>query len=131
MDKRVTHIAIFVGDAIEKILSGKKTVEGRFSVSKIAPYGKVKKEDIILLKKAGGEIIGQAEVDNVLYFDNLDGQKIGKLRKEHGEEMRMDDNFWQDKQKSRCASIIFLKSPRRYLTPLSYHKLDRRAWLAM
>jgi predicted transcriptional regulator len=131
MEKRVTHIAIFVGDAIERILSGEKTVEGRFSISKIAPYGKVKKGDIILLKQTGAKIIGQVEVDNVLYFDQLDGQKIGRLRKEYSDEMKMNDNFWQDKQRSCYASIIFLKNPRKYLTPLNYHKSDRRAWLTM
>lgn len=129
MQKLITHIAIFVGDAIENIITGKKTVEGRFSYARYIPYGAIKKGDLILLKQSGGPIIGQVEVENVLYFDNLDGEKIGKLRREYGEEMVMNDLFWSDKQKSRYATIVFLTHPRRYLTPLSFHKHDRRAWV--
>ncbi len=131
MQKPITHIAIFVGDAIENIIAGKKTVEGRFSHDRHIPYGAIKKSDIILLKQSGGPIIGQAEVENVLYFDNLDGEKIGKLRREYGEEMAMNDLFWSDKQKSRYATIVFLIRARRYLTPLSFHKHDRRAWVVV
>lgn len=130
-EDRLSHMAVFVGPAIEQILAGKKTVEGRFSLSQIPPFQKVKKGDIILLKQSGGKIIGQAEVDNVLFFDKLDGEKIGKLRKEYSQEMMMPDEFWQRKQTARYGSIIFLKSSRKYLTPLDYKKTDRRPWVVL
>ena len=123
------HIGVFVGDAIENILSGKKKIEGRFSIARLAPYAKVKKGDIILLKPSGGKIFGQVEADNVLYFENLDGEKLGKLRREYGEDLAMPDEFWQSKAKARYATIIFLKNPRRYLSTLSCAKRDRRGWM--
>lgn len=125
------HLAIFVGEAIEKILKSEKTIEGRFTIDKISPFGKIKMGDEILLKQAGGNIYGRVEVDNVLFYDNLNGEAVGKLRREYGREMSVDDNFWREKASSRCASIIFLKKPERFLAPLKNKKKDRRSWVVL
>lgn len=123
------HLAIFVGNAIEDILSGKKTMESRFSLGKIIPYEEVVKDDIILLKKSAGDIIGQAVVDNVLYYDNLKPQSVAILRKEYSAELCVSEEFWQRKAKSKYATLIFLKKPKRFVIPLKFHKKDRRPWL--
>ncbi|KKQ35404.1 MAG: hypothetical protein US51_C0006G0001, partial [Microgenomates group bacterium GW2011_GWA2_37_6] len=52
------HLAIFKGDGAEKILTGKKTIESRFSKNKIAPYGVVSAGDLVYMKLSGGAIIG-------------------------------------------------------------------------
>jgi hypothetical protein len=123
------HIAIFVGDAIEKILSGKKTMESRFSAHKVIPYGEISKDDLILLKKSGGDIVGQVIVDNVLCYDNLKPESISVLHKEYSKELNVNDIFWQKKVKSKYATLIFLKKPQRYVTALKYKKKDRRPWV--
>lgn len=125
------HLAIFIGDAIEKILRGEKTIEGRFSLEKILPYNEIKKGDEILLKQSGGNIVGTVRVDNVLFYDNLDGESVGKLRKEYGEEMAVDDSFWRAKARARYASIIFLTKPERFLALLKDRKKDRRPWVVL
>ena len=125
------HIAIFSGDAIEKILSGKKTMESRFSLGRIIPYGVVAKDDIILLKQSGGDIIGKTIVDNVLYYDHLKPQSIAILRKEYCEELCASDEFWQKKAKSNYATLIFLKNPERFVTPIKFRKKDRRPWVVL
>ena len=127
----MTHLAIFIGDAIEKILKGEKTVEGRFSLDKIPPYGMIKKGDEIFLKQSGGSILGKVEVDNVLFYENLDGETIGKLRKEYNPEMCADDKFWTDKASARYASLIFLNNSQRFLAPLKNKKKDRRSWVVL
>jgi len=123
------HIAIFIGPAIENILSGKRTMESRFSLGKIIPYGAVAKDDIIFLKKSGGDILGKAIVDNVLYYDHLRPESIAILRKEYSKELCVSDEFWQLKAKSKFATLIFLKKPERFLVPLKYKKKDRRPWV--
>ena len=125
------HLAVFVGDAVEKILKGEKTVELRLALSKIAPYGQIKKEDAILLKESGDKVLGQVSVDNVLFYENLDGEMIGRLRKEYTTETGLPDEFWQRKANARYASIIFLKNPRRFLTPLKIKKKNRRPWIIL
>ncbi|OGD65970.1 hypothetical protein A3F08_00630 [Candidatus Berkelbacteria bacterium RIFCSPHIGHO2_12_FULL_36_9] len=125
------HLAIFVGDAIEKILKGEKTIEGRFNIDKILPYNKIQKGDEVLLKQSGRDIIGVIEVENVLFYENLDGEAIGKLRKEYGKELAVGDDFWRQKAKARYASLIFLKCPKRFLAPLKSQKHDRRTWVLL
>ena len=123
------HIGIFVGDAIEKILSGRKTIESRFSLAKILPYGSVFKDDIILLKKTGGDIVGQVIVDNVLYYDDLTPTLVSSLKDKYQDQISADENYWARKSKSRFGTLIFLKSPKRYVLPLKFKKHDRRPWL--
>ena len=125
------HLAIFIGDAIEKILKGEKIIEGRFTIDKIPPYLVVSKGDIIFLKQSGEKIIGQAEVENVLFYEGLTGESIGKLRKEYSKEMCVSDKFWQEKVNSKYASIIFLTNPTRFLAPIKNKKKDRRSWVLL
>ena len=125
------HLAIFIGDAIEKILKGEKIIEGRFTIDKIPPYLVVSKGDIIFLKQSGEKIIGQAEVENVLFYEGLTGESIGKLRKEYSKEMCVSDIFWQEKVNSKYASIIFLTNPTRFLAPIKNKKKDRRSWVLL
>ncbi|TSC94694.1 MAG: hypothetical protein Athens101428_209 [Candidatus Berkelbacteria bacterium Athens1014_28] len=125
------HIAIFVGNATQKILAGEKTMESRFSLHKVLPYSEVAKDDIIFLKKSGGDIVGQAVVDNVLYYDNLKPQTVEILKKEYDKELATSEEYWQKKAKSRFATLIFLKKPEKFLSPMKYKKKDRRPWVVI
>jgi len=125
------HLAIFVGSAIDDILSGKKTIESRFSLGRVLPYGQVSKDDVILLKKSGGEVFGQVIVDNVLYYDNLTKESIKILRKEYDRGLCTSDDYWFSKSKSRFGTLIFLKNPERFLSPIKIHKTDRRPWVIL
>jgi len=125
------HLAIFVSDYIDKILRNQKTIESRFSLNKVAPYLVVSKGDEILLKQSGGMIVGKVEVDNVLYYDNLTGEKIGKLRKEYNSEICANDTYWQEKSSAKYATLIFLVKSQRFLTPLKDSKKDRRSWVVL
>ena len=123
------HIAIFVGSAIEDIFSGRKTIECRFSQNRVLPYGEIAKDDIILLKKSAGDIIGQVIVDNVLCYDNLNVKSIEVLKKEYFNSAAMGEEFWRAKKQSKFGTIIFLKKPRRFVFGIKFRKKDRRPWL--
>src|SRR3990172_11193313 len=124
------HLAVFDDrNIIEKILKEEKRVEGRFSRKKMLPYDKIKKGDIIYLKESGGLIFGQAEVNNVLFYDNLTPEMISKIRKEYQEDLCVSENFWQKHGKSKFVTLIFLKNPER-IFPTKYKKKDRRGWVA-
>ncbi len=128
------HLAVFVGNSAEKILSGEKTVDGRFSRNRIPPFGCVARGDKILLKPAGENIVGEVEVENVLYFNNLTPEKIDKIKDEWGRMMVMSDSFWLERLKASYASLIFLTKPRKYLLPEKSPKIkkgDRRSWVLL
>jgi len=126
------HLAIFSSkEYIEAILKRTKTIEGRLSKDKIAPFGIIGHGDIILLKLKGGMVFGQVEVDNVLFYENLTGEIVGKLRKEYSGEMLVDDEFWTQHANARYATLVFLNNPKRYLAPLKVVKKDRRPWVVL
>jgi ASC-1-like (ASCH) protein len=124
------HLAIFnEKEIIEKILNEEKTIEARLSRDKLLPYERIKKGDEIYLKESGGKIRGKVGVDNVLFYDHLSPEMIGKLRKEYNKEISIDDKFWENHGKSKYASLIFLKNPQRFISPVKFRKKDRRGWI--
>ncbi|MBM2820760.1 MAG: hypothetical protein HW405_520 [Candidatus Berkelbacteria bacterium] len=123
------HLAIFLKGTAEKILSGKKRVEVRLSLSKILPYLSVCKNDEIYLKNSGGKIIGKVTVDNCLYYENLSQAMVADLKNNYFQSATVSNEFWDAKKKAKFASIIFLKNPHKFLTPVVYKKHDRRAWI--
>lgn len=125
-----THLAIFIGDAIEDILTGRKTIECRLSQKKVAPYGFIKRDDLIYLKQAGEPIVGEVTVDNVLFF-TTDEHGLTSLRRKYQKNIQAPRSFWKDHDRARYATLIWLKNPRRYLTPLRHDKRDRRAWVVL
>ena len=114
---------------IEKIIKGEKTIELRFSRTRHMPYQKIKRGDIVLLKPVHGHIIGQVEVENVLFYDNLTPEAIGKMRQEYGKDAEVGDDYWQKKSKSKYATLLFMRHPERYIIPLKSAKKDRRHWV--
>lgn len=126
----VRHLAIFTAASrIDRILGGQTSIEIRLTQDRIAPYGVIGKHDVIFLKESGGLILGEVEVDNVLFFDNLDGETVGKLRRQYGQELAQSDNFWL--KPARFATVIFLTKPKRYVTPMRFRKRDRRPWILL
>lgn len=124
-----THLAVFSSkQTVEAILKGQKTLEIRFSLTRQEPYKAVHRDDIVLIKSSHGEIVGQAEVENVLYYDKLTPEQVARLRKEHSKEAMLADEYWQKKSKSRYATVIFLRHPERFITPLKNPKHDQRPW---
>lgn len=122
------HLAIFSkAEQIRRILEGKTSIEVRLTQGRIPPYGSIAKHDKVFLKAAGGLILGEVEVDNVLFFDNLDGETLGKLRRQYSQELGLEDGFWL--KVARFATVIFLKKPKRYITPMKFRKHDRRPWV--
>jgi len=123
------HLAIFNDKGIEKILQGKKVMEVRFSLSRIPPYEAIKKRDEILLKQSGGKILGKVTVDNVLFYENLDGEMLGRIRREYEKDLQVEEKFWESHCHARYATLIFLTKPQRFLAPLKSDKKDRRPWV--
>lgn len=126
------HLAIFNNHLADKVLSGEKTVDFRFSQVKIAPYLKIMKGDIVLIKNVGQAVSGQVEVDNVLYYDDLFPVKIKQIKNDYLKRSAItNQDFDKLRQGAKYLSIIFLKNPHRYIAPPKVHKSDRRGWAVL
>src|SRR5713226_860390 len=62
------HLAVLVEPYLQYILDGKKTVESRFSSRRSTPYRRVRRGDIILLKRAAGPVVGLCQVSEVWFY---------------------------------------------------------------
>ncbi len=126
------HLAIFNGDAIEKILAGKKTIEARFSKTKMIPFAKVSAGDCVLMKQSGGEIIGQFTIEKVVFWDNLSSDDFCLLKKLYSREINVSQHFWDEKQEARYATLMFISESVRFLTPpAKFEKKDLRSWVVL
>ncbi len=126
-----THLAIFVGDAITKILHGEKTVDVRLSQVMSPPFRRVMSGDTILLKQSSGSIVGEAQADNVLYYDHLTPETVQDLKNRYGAAIAMPEQFWQNKATARYATVIFLKNPKHLVGIVPMQKNDRRGWVVL
>jgi adenylate kinase family enzyme len=124
------HLAIFVEPYLEFVLEGKKTVESRFSVNRVAPYGRVGENDVIFLKRAGGPIVGICEVTNA-WFYKLGPDSFGEIATRFGRAIcPVGEEFWEERRHAEYATLIKLGRVHR-TEPLAFPKKDRRGWVVL
>ncbi len=124
------HLAIMSKGYIEKILSGEKSIESRFSVNRISPFGKIKAGEKVYLKETGKPVSASFEVESVLFFSDLDKGKITEIRAKYGNQICAEEDFWQIKQQARYATLIFVKNPKR-VKPFKVEKSNRSAFMSV
>lgn len=124
------HLAVLVEPYLRYILEGKKTVESRFSERRIAPYGNVQRDDVILLKRSGGPILGLCQVSNRWYYE-LDPPSWNEIRIEFSKMLcAQDPEFWRQRASAEFATLISLRNVLK-IQPIKYSKNDRRGWVVM
>ncbi len=126
------HLAIFKGEAGEWILSGKKTIESRFSRVKNPPFGLISRGDLVYIKPSGKEIIGQFRVKKVIFYDGLSGEDLARIKKEYGRDLAVDKTYWSNRSYCRYATLIFIGDSSRFITsPIKIKKTDLRGWVVL
>lgn len=118
------HVAIMNSKiaSIDDILSGKKTIESRWSKNKVAPWGRVHPNDVIYFKQSGGSVLAKAEVEKVRQFEKKDFFQIEKLFE--------FPKIWA-KNKNYCV-LMWLKNPKK-VSPFKINKSgfgSAAAWLS-
>lgn len=126
------HLAIFKGNGGELILSGKKTVESRFSKRKDPPFGIVSTGDLVYIKPSGKDLIGQFRVQKVIFYDGLDQQDIKEIKLKYGRNIVADSEYWKNKKDAKYGTLIFIGASSQFLTsPIRVPKKDLRGWMVM
>lgn len=124
------HIAILVEPYLKYILDGKKTVESRFSERRIAPYGSVQREDVILLKRSSGPIVGLCQVADIWYYQ-LNPKSWQEIRNDFSRMLcAQDPAFWRQRESAEFATLMRLRNVIE-ITPIKYPKSDRRGWIVL
>ena len=106
------HIAILSKEKkfLDKILSGEKKIESRWYVHKKPPYNSIKRAEIIYFKESGQPIKIKAEVEQVLFIENLNIEKIKQIIKKYGKEICINMDYLNDIKDKKYCTLIFLKN---------------------
>lgn len=96
---------------IDRILSGRKLIETRWSKNKIVPYNKISQDDTIYFKDSGGLVRARATVKKVIQFENLTTAKTKEIIGKYGKEIDVTDyNDLSWASGKNFASLIWLKN---------------------
>jgi hypothetical protein len=124
------HLAVFVEPYLDHVLAGRKTVESRFSAHRLPPFGQLQRGDVLLLKRAGGPVVGICRVGGV-WFYRLEPNSWSEIRGRFGPQLCVnDDQFWQDRRYASYATLMQLEDVRT-LDPVQIPKRDRRGWVVL
>ena len=125
------HIAILSHKSVlDKILSGEKTVESRFSRVKGVPFGQVSAGDTIYFKLSGGPVLGRARVASVEEHENLNPRRIEELARQYARELAISVDFLARKLESKFATLIFLEEVGP-CDPWTYKQEGRSGWIIL
>jgi ASC-1-like (ASCH) protein len=97
----------------EKIISGKKTIESRWYMTRRAPWGRIRKGETVYFKE-GKYVSVKATVSDVLQTE-VDNRKIKELLEKYSKKLGIADIqsvFSRRKNKKYCI-LVFLADARR------------------
>ena len=103
-------------DLLGDILVGTKTIESRWYVNKVAPWGKIQAGDVVYFKESGRPVTAKAKVEKVLQFENLSESVVQEIIDKYGTKIapgtsREEFLAWATEQKNkRYCILIFLKN---------------------
>jgi ASC-1-like (ASCH) protein len=122
------HLAVLVEPYLEYLFAGKKTIESRFSIHRIAPFEKVQQDDVVLLKRSGGPVVGLALVGKAEFFHLA--RSTWTEVKSYSLEICADAEFWRSRRNKRYGTLLHI-SAIVSMKPFQIDKADRRAWVVL
>ncbi|HKQ09498.1 MAG TPA: ASCH domain-containing protein [Blastocatellia bacterium] len=124
------HLAVFVEPFLQYVLDGSKKIESRFSSVRCAPYQSVRKDDVILLKRAGGPVVGICRVANAWFYE-LEPGSLDAIKQQYADALcAQDPSFWEDRKKALFATLMRIQNVQA-IQPLVIEKRDRRGWVVL
>lgn len=122
------HMALMIEPYLSYILSGKKTIESRFSMKKNTPWNRVAVGDAIILKHSGGEIVGIFEASKVQFIQIESNYNLLEIKKQFNKQLCIEDDFWDQKKNSKYATLISISNLYTF-SPFSLHTKNRQSWI--
>jgi hypothetical protein len=123
------HLAVLIEPFLGYILQGRKTVESRFSKHCIAPYQRIEKGDLVLLKAAAGPVVGYFTAAWI-QCSELDEGSLADVQTRYAQAICADEEFWRSRAGKRYVTLVGVEEPRA-LPPIKVAKSDRRGWIVL
>lgn len=124
------HLGIFSQPFLTLMLDGKKTIESRFSKNKIAPFDKISKYDIVIVKESSKKIVALFTVKEVLQFTMKD-TSVHSLKEKYNNEILADNQFWNNKEKTSNYATLIKIGELIKLKPFVINKVGMQSWIVL
>ena len=112
------------------ILQGEKTIESRWSMNRIAPYGKVKAGDLLLLKEMGKPVTATAIAKKVEFYE-LTPQIVDDIRIKFGKQIGTDkESDWQTTLNKKFGTLIWLSNVKK-IEPIQVQRSNGSGWIIL
>lgn len=102
---------------VEKVLSGTKTIESRWYLTKRAPFNKINTGDMVYFKNSGEPVTVKADVEKVLEFSDLNVGCVKTILSKYGKDIGIEKKdtakFLKKFRGKKYVTLIFLKNTRR------------------
>lgn len=124
----IKHIVILKKKYYNKILSGEKTIESRWSYNKCLPYLKVSVGDELLIKECGKDVEVVATVCKVEFYE-LNPQLVDTLRIKYGKEIGSEkvEDWLGTMNKKYCSLVLF--NDVKKVPPIKVKKSNGAGWM--
>ncbi|WP_028459272.1 ASCH domain-containing protein [Chloroflexus sp. Y-396-1] len=122
------HLVILREPYLSRILTGQKRIESRFACDRRPPFARVNLGDILLLKRAGGPLVGLALVKHVI-SRALTPDVLDEIRYNYAADLAIDDDhFWERQTQKRFVTLVWIGEVCP-LPPIPIPHRDRRGWI--
>jgi len=142
----VDHVAILRKSNFKKgdnilgdILTGRKTIESRWYVHKVAPWDRIFAGDTVYFKESGCPVTTKAYVSEVLQFDALTADKVRAIISDYGKQIAPnlpEEEFflWAEVHMDKKYCILIFLEDVQKIQPFDINKTgfgSASAWLCV
>ena len=127
---RIFHLSILKKTYLELILTGRKNIESRLTMTRKAPFDQIAAGDFIYFKLSSGPVCGTATVKKIAQFSNLDKKEIKRIEGRYNDQICGEPEYWRQKSQCGYCLLIWLSDVKR-IEPIQIEKSDMRAWVIL
>lgn len=125
------HVAVLLPDYVRSILEGRKTIESRFSINRVEPFGRVRTGDRIYFKARGGPIAVTALAADVESREGLAPADVLAIRRALNHSILANDEYWRIKRRARFVTLIALHAVEPVVFGPAHPPFHGRAWVTL
>lgn len=93
---------------LAKIISGEKRIESRWYKFRRTPFNIIKEGESVYFKESGGKVKVKAVAKKVLFFKDLNKDKIKEILETYGKEIGVGLEYLASVKDKRYCTLIFL-----------------------